>query len=161
MLVALNVARSLELAAAPAGSPARAHLLLECMRLAFAETAWHVADPAFYRAPVAELLSEAFGRDRARLVDPRRAMASVTRSALAGSPAGDDTVYLCAADAEGNACSFINSTFTGFGTGIVAGGCGLLAAEPRLRLPARPAPPQPPRAAQAALPHDHPGHGHA
>ena len=125
VLVALNVARGLDLAAAPAGSAARAHLLVECMRLAFAETAWHVADPAFYRAPLAELLSDGFGRERARLIDPRRAMSKVARAPLAGAPAGGDTVYLCAVDAQGNACSFINSTFMGFGTGIVAGGCGL------------------------------------
>ena len=123
-LVALNVARHLDLAAAPAGSAARLHLLVESMRLAFAETAWHVADPAFYRAPVGELLSDAFGRERARLVDPRRSALSVSRAPLASAAAGGDTVYLCAVDAEGNACSFINSTFTGFGTGIVAGGCG-------------------------------------
>jgi gamma-glutamyltranspeptidase/glutathione hydrolase len=123
-LVALNVARALDLGAAPAGSAERQHLLAECLRLAFAETSWHVADPAFYRAPVAELLSEPWGRERARLVDPRRAMERVARSSLAGSAGGSDTVYLCAVDAAGNACSFINSTFTGFGTGIVAGGCG-------------------------------------
>ncbi len=124
-LVALNIARAVDVSAAAAGSAARLHLLAECLRLAFAETAWHVADPAFYRAPVAELLSEAFGRERARLVDPHRAMERVARAPLAAATAGSDTVYLCAADAEGNACSLINSTFTGFGTGIVAGGCGL------------------------------------
>ena len=41
------------------------------------------------------------------------------------SDPGGDTTYLCAVDAEGNGCSFINSLYKGFGSGIVAEGTGV------------------------------------
>ena len=40
-------------------------------------------------------------------------------------PIQGDTTYLCAVDAEGNGCSFINSLYRGFGSGIVAEGTGV------------------------------------
>jgi gamma-glutamyltranspeptidase/glutathione hydrolase len=120
-LIALNILEGFDLKGQDPAGPDRWHLLIEAMRIAFADTRWYVADPAVTRVPAAELLSKAYAERRRALVDPKRASVDVRH----GSPtAGSDTVYFCVVDGRGNACSFINSNYMGFGTGIVPLGCG-------------------------------------
>ena len=120
-LLALNLLRQLDLAGQDPLGPERLHLLIEAMRLAFADARHHVADPAKQAVPTEALLSPAYAAERLALLDPRRASLDVRY----GSPfASSDTVYFCCVDARGNACSFINSNYQAFGTGIVAQGTG-------------------------------------
>jgi len=120
-LIALNILEGLDLAGQAPLGPERLHLLVEAMRLAFADTRWYVADPRVSPVPVAELLSKDYAARRRALIDPARATVDVAR----GAPvAGSDTVYFCVVDGAGNACSFINSNYMGFGTGIVPRGHG-------------------------------------
>ncbi|MBW2295843.1 MAG: gamma-glutamyltransferase family protein, partial [Deltaproteobacteria bacterium] len=118
---ALGLLRNLELAEQDPLGPERFHLMIEVMRLAFADARWYVADPAVTPVPTAELLSEAYAQERLSKLDPARASLDFEK----GSPvAGSDTVYFCCVDAAGNACSFINSNYMAFGTGIVPEGTG-------------------------------------
>ncbi len=120
-LLALNLLEGFDLASLPPLSTERLHLEIEAMRLAFADARWYVADPAFNPAPLELLLSKDYAQERRRLINPRRAVLDQK----SGVPtAGSDTVYLSVVDGEGNACSFINSNYMGFGTGIVPPGCG-------------------------------------
>ena len=92
------------------------------MRLAFADTRWYVADPAFSPAPAGR---PACPRTTPRAAPAHRSAARHPRPpAAAPRTAGSDTVYLSVVDGEGNACSFINSNYMGFGTGIVPRGWG-------------------------------------
>jgi gamma-glutamyltranspeptidase/glutathione hydrolase len=120
-LLGLNLLEGFDLAALPPLSTQRLHLEIEAMRLAFADTRWYVADPAFNPAPLESLLSKTYVDERRKLIDPRRATLDQTY----GVPvASSDTVYFSVVDGEGNACSFINSNYMGFGTGIVPAGWG-------------------------------------
>jgi gamma-glutamyltranspeptidase/glutathione hydrolase len=120
-LLALNLLEGFDLKSLDPLGPDRWHLMMEAMRLAFADTRWYVADPAVSKVPVAGLLSKDYAADRRKLIDPKRATADVRR----GSPvAGSDTVYFCVVDGAGNACSFINSNYLGFGSGLVPEGWG-------------------------------------
>ncbi len=120
-LIALNILEGFDLAGLPPLSAQRLHLQIEAMRQAFADTAWYVADPVSNPAPLRGLLSRGYAAARRALIDPARATLDPRR----GVPtAASDTIYLSVVDGEGNACSFINSNYMGFGTGIVPPGWG-------------------------------------
>lgn len=120
-LIALNLLEGFDLSSLDPISADRLHLEIEAMRLAFADARWYVADPQFSNIPIAELLSKEYANERRKLINPRRATVDQER----GTPVtSSDTVYFSVADKFGNACSFINSNYMGFGTGIVPKGWG-------------------------------------
>lgn len=120
-LIALNILEGFDLPALDALGAERLHVIIESLRLAFADTRWYAADPAFNPAPLNGLLSKEYAAQRRKIINPSRATTDTRR----GSPVvGSDTVYFCVVDGRGNACSFINSNYMGFGTGIVPEGAG-------------------------------------
>ena len=121
-LIALNIAEGFDIASMGAQSPDAYHHLIESMRLGYADALQYVADPRVAEVPVGPLLS----RDYA---DRRRAGISATTAnsnVSYGDPMGGaDTVYVTAADGDGNACSLINSLYQGFGSGLVVPETGI------------------------------------
>ncbi|KAH8820920.1 putative gamma-glutamyltransferase ywrD [Xylogone sp. PMI_703] len=99
------------------------HAVIESLRIAFADASWWVADPNCYKIPMKELVSKKYLAERAKLFDPTKASKEVFD---VGSPAHNhsDTVYFSVSDKYGNAISFINSNFMGFGSAIIPKGCG-------------------------------------
>ncbi|CAI7759101.1 unnamed protein product [Closterium sp. NIES-54] len=100
-----------------------AHVMIEAMRMGFADALACVADPEHVQVPLGKVLSKEYAAKRAGEIDLNRA-AIVEPGIGAWGGVGTDTVYFCAMDGEGNACSMINSNYMGFGTGIVPQGCG-------------------------------------
>lgn len=102
-------------------SAAYLHALIEALRLAFADSQWYVTDPAVHHVPVEELLSEEYLTSRAKLVNPSKTNPEVVH----GNPVtSSDTVYFSVGDQWGNACSFIQSNYSGFGTAAIPRNCG-------------------------------------
>lgn len=121
-LIAMKIAEGWELAQLAPLSPERLHLMVEAMRLAFADAREYIADMDSNPAPIEALLSDAYIRERQALISPHHAMLPPTF----GQPLGSsNTIYLSVVDGQGNACSFINSLYMGFGSGIVAKGTGV------------------------------------
>ncbi len=120
-LIALNILEGFDLSSLTSLSTERLHLTIEAVRLAFADSRWFVADSKFSNVPMEELLSKEYADERRKLVDLKRA----TIDQKHGTPVSSSgTVYLSVVDKFGNACSFINSNYWGFGTGIVPKGFG-------------------------------------
>ncbi len=120
-LLALNLLEGFDLASLEPLSPKRLHLMIEALRLAFADGRNYIADPAMAPAPLEGLLSSEYTTTRRSLIDLRRANPDPQH----GIPFGhSETVYFSVVDGDGNACSFINSNYMGFGTGIVPSGWG-------------------------------------
>jgi gamma-glutamyltranspeptidase/glutathione hydrolase len=120
-LVALNVVEGYDLGSMDYFDPERWHLMIEAMRLGMVDAGWYVADPAMVEVPVMDLLSKDYAAQRRALIQPDRAL----ETAIPGQPEHRDTVYLTAVDGHGNAVSFINSLFYGFGSGLVVPGTGI------------------------------------
>ena len=105
------------------------HTLIELKKLAFADRDQWAADPAFADIPVDDLLASGYLADRAGQVDPAEAAVDVEpgirHAADGAAPSGEalddggDTVYLTAVDQWGNAVSWIQSLFHGFGSGLL------------------------------------------
>jgi gamma-glutamyltranspeptidase/glutathione hydrolase len=120
-LLALNILEGFDLTALASLSTERLHLVIEALRLAFADARWYVADPAFNNLPIEQLLSKEYTDERRKLINMKKATIDPNR----GTPVSfSGTVYLSVVDKSGNACSFINSNYWGFGTGIVPKGWG-------------------------------------
>ncbi len=113
--------------------PAEAiHLFAEATRLAFADRSLYLGDPEFVPAPVAELLAPAYLRDRAALIDPKKALsnvaAGVPRQGLAwefapGTPAErPSTSHFSIADRFGDAVAMTTSVQGAFGSQLMVGG---------------------------------------
>ena len=120
-MIALNLLEGYDLGSLDPLSAERLHLEIEALRLAFADARWYISDPQFTDIPISQLLSKGYAAERRKLIDPRRANLDRKHGAPSAS---SDTVYFSIVDKYGNACSFINSNYMGFGTGIVPKGWG-------------------------------------
>jgi gamma-glutamyltranspeptidase/glutathione hydrolase len=100
----------------------RVHRHVEAARLAYRDRDAFLADPAQAAVPVEHLLGAAYLSGLRELIDDTRALDILP-------PAGAlhrDTVYIAVVDEDGNSCSFINSLFESFGSGIIGGDSGVV-----------------------------------
>jgi gamma-glutamyltranspeptidase/glutathione hydrolase len=122
-LLLLNILEPIDLASMRAQPERYYHTLIEATKIAFADRNRYIADPAFTKIPVKELLSKDYAATRRVLIDPNKAIDPPSYGDIRMST---DTTYFSVIDKDRNAVSFINSIFNAFGSGIVAGETGIM-----------------------------------
>lgn len=95
------------------------HKQLEAIKLAFADGHQYITQLDRMPLRVDDLLSEGYAAERRQLIGESAMLPEP------GTPPQGGTVYLAAADGEGNMVSFIQSNYMGFGSGLVVPGTGI------------------------------------
>ncbi|WP_046176443.1 gamma-glutamyltransferase family protein [Domibacillus indicus] len=95
------------------------HKPIEAMKLAFADGEKYITDRSRMTASEAGLLAAEYAEQRRALIGPEAS------EPAPGEPPYCGTVYLAAADEDGMMVSFIQSSYTDFGSGVVVPGTGI------------------------------------
>ena len=105
----------------------RLHLMVEAMKLAYADRAAYLGDPASGELPLARLISKAYATELRARIDPDRARpAAEIRPALAPPREGGNTTHFSVVDQSGNAVANTTTLNFSYGLGLVAEGTGVL-----------------------------------
>jgi gamma-glutamyltranspeptidase/glutathione hydrolase len=121
-LMALGILEAFDLRRLFAEDQVKAnHLILEAVKLAFADATRTVADPRFAATPVDRLLSADYLSERRQLIRQDRALDAPGAGRVYG-----DTTYLTVVDRDRNAVSLITSISDIFGSGIIVPQTGVI-----------------------------------
>ena len=145
----LNILAAFDLRAMGHNTAASLHVFIESLKLAFIDRYEYSADRDLVPVPYDGMMSWAYGRERAKLIDTEQAQifepgepwkyeasgyklytSDATRATA--SPAQsfrgsgeEDTTFLCAADSDGNLLLLTTSLLRGFGSKVTVPGLGI------------------------------------
>ena len=119
----LNILEGFDIASMGFGTVDGSHLLIEILKIAFADRFEYLGDPATIDIPLEWLTSKAYGSSRRGDIDQNRAT-----SAVAGRPGAESsyTTHLTAADSDGNVVSMTQTINELFGSKVTVPGTGML-----------------------------------
>lgn len=124
VIQSLQILENFELSKNAPLSQTNVHLIAEALKLAFADNAAYIGDPAYTKVPAAGLLSKGYAKSRAADIP----LGSASRQIKAGdlSKEHPSTTHMSVADPMGNMVS-LTQTISGFwGAHVVPAGTGII-----------------------------------
>lgn len=120
----LNILEGFDLKSMGPLSADALHVMVEAKKLAFEDRARFYADPDFYGADIAPLLSKDYATQRRAKISMGQALKEVDH----GDPKliEGDTIYMTVADKDGMMVSLIQSNYRGMGSGLMPDGLGFM-----------------------------------
>ena len=126
----LGLLEPFDLSKLPPAGLRMVHLESEASRLAYADRAAYIGDPAFVDVPVDGLLDPAYLKARSALIDPNKALATVTPGVPPGAhlhpsaraAEGQHTSHFSIVDKYGNVVSMTTSVQIPYGSGMMVDG---------------------------------------
>jgi gamma-glutamyltranspeptidase/glutathione hydrolase len=123
----LNVLEAYDLAALGAGSADAIQIEAEAMKIAFADRAEYLGDPAFTNVPVSSLISKKYAAELREGISVDRARPAAEVRRVDPAPAeGDQTTHFSVVDKDGNAVANTYTLNFSYGLGLVAEGTGII-----------------------------------
>jgi len=113
-LIMLGILKNYDISQFEPDSPQSIHLQIEAMNLAFSDAYRYISDKNYLEIDPSLILSPNYLEKRASLIDIEKA-----QQYQFGVPQTGDTIYLTTADADGMMVSYIQSNYSGFGSGII------------------------------------------
>jgi gamma-glutamyltranspeptidase / glutathione hydrolase len=108
-------------------SPATLHLMIEAMKLAYADRAEYLGDSDAVDVPIERLTSKDYAATLRAGIDPKKPRLSVDiRAGEAPASSGGNTTHVSIVDRDGNAVANTTSLNFNYGLGLTAGQSGIL-----------------------------------
>jgi len=123
----LNILEGYDLTQSEHNSTETIHLMVEAMRLAYADRSAHLGDPAFWEVPVEGLISKKYADFLREKINED--LATPSDQVKPGKPTdyeSEETTHFSIADKWGNVVSNTYTLNFSFGSGLVAKGTGIL-----------------------------------
>jgi gamma-glutamyltranspeptidase/glutathione hydrolase len=121
-LMMMNMLEKADISAIPRDSAEFYHLVTEVIKKAFNDRDRYLTDPDFFDIPLERLLSKDYAAELYQNIHihPYKSEPFLSKTL------GQDTAYAAVVDSEGNAVSFIQSLYSAFGSGCMAGDTGII-----------------------------------